>query len=118
MTFRMQKCYKDYPNVHWLIAGDTHANCGVGYDFIAYRPIPPGGDDVFAKAEEFLANSGLTTDEMYNAGYETNCGMCLDDSGDYISDLPEPQQTKEWQRLYAKYKINDPSIHELFKLLY
>jgi len=117
------KTYKDYPKLHWFLAGDVRANSlpvdpRSAHKYIANSEVQPEWETTFGAAEAYLATTGLTNAQLFDAGFETNGGMCVDDEDTCIGDLPSEKIMDAWAKLYAKYGIHDLIVHDAINLTY
>jgi hypothetical protein len=116
-----RKAYKDFPLVHWLLAGDATANSVPfnAYYFLANQEVLREWEDIFGAAEKWLGMANLNTDQLFEAGYHTSCHMCVDDPDTCIGDVEPPEkQEAEREKLYTKWGIEHPSIAALFDAIY
>jgi hypothetical protein len=115
------KLYSDYPNVHWLLAGDATANSVPfnAHGYLANLEVSPEYERVFAEAEAWLATQGLGEQKLFEAGYETSGYMSLDNPDECIGDIEDPaEQEAARAALYTKWGIEHPSIVALFAAIY
>jgi hypothetical protein len=112
--------YKDYPRVHAFLAGDAAENNIPfnAFEMVADMEVATDHVEIFKLAEEFLNDTLMTKDQLYEAGYETATGMCLDAPDTCISDLPQKEQEVELAKLHEKYGVNHSSIYALICAIY